>query len=65
VKVGYDAISDGEHERGSHSVDTKEKRMDGWGNMTESRVDGKTRSRPEVVRGDSQGTSSSFMTAPA
>jgi hypothetical protein len=41
----------------------KEKEIDGWRNMTESR--GERKGRPEVGRGDSQGTSSSFMTAPA
>jgi hypothetical protein len=46
VKVGYDAISDGEYDKRSQSVDREaEEGMDGWGNMTESRVDGKTGSR--------------------
>jgi hypothetical protein len=39
VKVGYDAISDGEQDKRPQLVDTEgEEGMDGWGNMTESRV---------------------------
>jgi hypothetical protein len=61
VKIGYDAISDGEHDKRSQSVDTEgEEGIDGWGNMTESRI-----GRREVGRGDSQEASSSFIMAPA